>query len=86
MKSEQLHESLHQALETDKERDGKSAGGAARAKTSLMMGTAAFLLFTSGCAVSTVEPSERGLKWNMDGLQRESLKDGVYWMAPWNDV
>ena len=86
MNSEQLQELHYQASETDKERDGKSAGGAARATKSLMMGTAACLLVTSGCAVATVEPGERGLKWNTDGLQRESLKDGVYWMAPWNDV
>ena len=74
------------AVNQDLKNEGRKYFHAARAKKSLMMGTAALLLFTSGCAVSTVEPGQRGLKWNTDGLQRESLKDGVYWMAPWNDV
>ena len=49
------------------------------------IGIAAVALLMSGCA-TTVQPGERGLLWQSDGLKKEPLKDGVYWTAPWNDV
>ncbi|GMV51406.1 MAG: hypothetical protein NBKEAIPA_03612 [Nitrospirae bacterium] len=35
-----------------------------------------------------VDPGKRGLRWRplTAGLMKESLKDGFYWRAPWNDV
>lgn len=37
---------------------------------------------------TTVQPGQRGLRWHplTEGLSTEPLKDGYYWMAPWNDV
>lgn len=45
------------------------------------------LLLVSGCGRS-VDPGKRGLRWSplSGGLEKESLKDGFYWKAPWNDV
>ncbi len=45
------------------------------------------LLLVSGCG-RTVDPGKRGLRWSplSGGLEKESLKDGFYWRAPWNDV
>ncbi len=45
------------------------------------------LLLVSGCG-RTVDPGKRGLRWSplSGGLTKESLKDGFYWKAPWNDV
>lgn len=45
------------------------------------------LMLLSGCG-RTVDPGKRGLRWTplSGGLTKESLKDGFYWSAPWNDV
>ena len=45
------------------------------------------LLVMYGCG-TTVDPGKRGLRWYplSGGLMKESLKDGFYWRAPWNDV
>ena len=46
-----------------------------------------FMLFSTACVATRVQPGERGLMWRAsDGLEKEALKDGVYWTAPWNDV
>lgn len=44
-------------------------------------------LMTAGCG-TTVLPGQRGLRWYplTEGLSTQSLKDGFYWRAPWNDV
>lgn len=41
----------------------------------------------SGCG-TTVDQGKRGLRWNplSGGLMKESLKEGFYFRAPWNDV
>ena len=51
--------------------------------TSLMILTAS-LLMTTAC--SSVLPGERGLMLRSSGLDKEPLKDGSYWKAPWNDI
>lgn len=51
--------------------------------TSLMMLTAS-LLITTAC--STVLPGERGLILRSSGLDKEPLKEGSYWKAPWNEI
>ncbi len=45
------------------------------------------LLILCGCS-TTVQPGQRGLRWYplTDGLMTETLKSGLYWRAPWNDV
>ena len=45
------------------------------------------LLLISGCG-RTIDPGMRGLRWYplTGGLEKESLKNGFYWRAPWNDV
>ena len=45
------------------------------------------LLLMYGCG-RTVDPGKRGLRWSplTGGLMKESLRDGFYWRAPWNDV
>ena len=45
------------------------------------------LLLMYGCG-RTVDPGKRGLRWSplSGGLMKESLRDGFYWRAPWNDV
>jgi regulator of protease activity HflC (stomatin/prohibitin superfamily) len=45
------------------------------------------LLILCGCA-TTVNPGQRGLRWYplTEGLTTETLKSGLYWRAPWNDV
>lgn len=45
------------------------------------------LLIMSGCS-TTVQPGQRGLRWYplTQGLTTETLKSGLYWRAPWNDV
>jgi regulator of protease activity HflC (stomatin/prohibitin superfamily) len=45
------------------------------------------LLIMCGCA-TTVQPGQRGLRWYplTEGLTTETLKSGLYWRAPWNDV
>ena len=45
------------------------------------------LLLTTACG-STVKPGQRGLPWRplSQGLSNETLKDGFYFMAPWNSV
>lgn len=45
------------------------------------------LLILCGCA-TTVHPGQRGLRWYplTEGLTTETLKSGLYWRAPWNDV
>ena len=45
------------------------------------------LLLISGCG-RTIDPGMRGLRWYplTVGLEKESLKNGFYWRAPWNDV
>ena len=44
-------------------------------------------LMMSGCG-RTIDPGMRGLRWYpmSGGLEKESLKNGFYWRAPWNDV
>src|SRR5689334_15040626 len=51
--------------------------------TSLMILTAS-LLMTTAC--STVLPGELGLMFRSSGLDKESLKEGSYWKAPWNEI
>jgi regulator of protease activity HflC (stomatin/prohibitin superfamily) len=36
----------------------------------------------------TVQPGQRGLRWHplTSGLSTETLQNGFYWRAPWNDV
>jgi hypothetical protein len=51
--------------------------------TSLMILTVS-LLMTTAC--STVLPGERGLILRSSGLDKEPLKDGSYFKAPWNDI
>lgn len=51
--------------------------------TSLMILTAS-LLMTTAC--STVLPGERGLMFRSSGLDKEPLKEGSYWKAPWNEI
>ncbi len=45
------------------------------------------LLVMFGCG-RTVDPGKRGLRWSplTGGLEKEPLRDGFYWRAPWNDV
>jgi len=45
------------------------------------------LLLATACG-TTVQPGYRGLYWRpfSAGLSPEPLKDGYYWLAPWNDV
>jgi len=45
------------------------------------------LLLMNGCG-RTIDPGMRGLRWYplSGGLDKESLKNGFYWRAPWNDV
>jgi len=45
------------------------------------------LLVMYGCG-RTVDPGKRGLRWSplSTGLEKEPLRDGFYWRAPWNDV
>jgi regulator of protease activity HflC (stomatin/prohibitin superfamily) len=45
------------------------------------------LLLMNGCG-KTIDPGMRGLRWSplSGGLEKESLKNGFYWRAPWNDV
>jgi regulator of protease activity HflC (stomatin/prohibitin superfamily) len=45
------------------------------------------LLVVYGCG-RTVDPGQRGLRWNplSSGLEKESLREGFYWRAIWNDV
>ena len=45
------------------------------------------LLVMYGCG-TTVDQGKRGLRWSplTGGLMKESLRDGFYWRAPWNDV
>lgn len=45
------------------------------------------LLLATACG-TTIQPGHRGLYWRpfSDGLSTETLKDGYYWRAPWNDV
>jgi regulator of protease activity HflC (stomatin/prohibitin superfamily) len=45
------------------------------------------LLLMYGCGRS-IDPGKRGLRWYplSGGLTKESLGDGFYWRAPWNDV
>jgi regulator of protease activity HflC (stomatin/prohibitin superfamily) len=45
------------------------------------------LLLISGCG-RTVDPGKRGLRWSplTGGLEKEPLRDGFYFRAPWNDV
>jgi regulator of protease activity HflC (stomatin/prohibitin superfamily) len=45
------------------------------------------LLFTTACG-TTVQPGQRGLRWYplSEGLSPQSLEEGFYWRAPWNDV
>ena len=45
------------------------------------------LLLMNGCG-RTIDPGMRGLRWYplSGGLEKESLKNGFYWRAPWNDV
>ena len=45
------------------------------------------LLVIGGCG-RTIDPGMRGLRWYplSGGLEKESLKNGFYWRAPWNDV
>jgi regulator of protease activity HflC (stomatin/prohibitin superfamily) len=52
--------------------------------TSLLM---VLLLLATACG-TTVQPGYRGLYWRpfSAGLSPEPLKDGYYWLAPWNDV
>jgi regulator of protease activity HflC (stomatin/prohibitin superfamily) len=47
----------------------------------------ALLFLTSACG-TTVQPGQRGLYWRpfSEGLSTDTLKDGFYWRAPWNDV
>jgi regulator of protease activity HflC (stomatin/prohibitin superfamily) len=48
----------------------------------------AFLLLTTACAGTSVQPGQRGLFWHpfSEGLSSEPLKAGFYWRALWNDV
>ena len=52
--------------------------------TSLVL---AVLLLTTACG-TTIQPGQRGLFWRpfTEGLSPETLKDGYYWQAPWNNV
>ena len=45
------------------------------------------LFVLEGCG-RTIDPGMRGLRWYpmSGGLEKESLKNGFYWRAPWNDV
>lgn len=45
------------------------------------------VLILCGCS-TTVNPGQRGLRWYplTEGLTTETLKSGLYWRAPWNDV
>ncbi|MBI5316875.1 MAG: prohibitin family protein [Nitrospirae bacterium] len=45
------------------------------------------LLLMGGCG-RTIDPGMRGLRWSpmSGGLEKESLKNGFYFRAPWNDV
>ena len=45
------------------------------------------VISTSACG-TTVQPGQRGLMWHplSSGLSNESLTEGFYWRAPWNDV
>lgn len=45
------------------------------------------LVLVGGCG-RTIDPGMRGLRWYpmSGGLEKESLKNGFYWRAPWNDV
>ena len=47
-----------------------------------------FLLLTTACAGTSVQPGQRGLFWHpfTEGLSAEPLKAGFYWRAFWNDV
>lgn len=51
--------------------------------TSLMILTAS-LLMTTAC--SNVLPGERGLMFRSSGLDKEPLKEGSHFKAPWNDI
>src|SRR6476646_3885191 len=51
--------------------------------TSFVILTAS-LPMTTAC--STVLPGERGLVLRSSGLDKEPLKEGSYWKAPWNDI
>lgn len=44
----------------------------------------ALLLMTTAC--STVLPGERGLMLRSSGLDKEPLKEGSHFKAPWNDI
>lgn len=50
---------------------------------SLLIMTASLLMMT---ACSTVLPGERGLMLRSSGLDKEPLKEGSYFKAPWNDI
>jgi regulator of protease activity HflC (stomatin/prohibitin superfamily) len=45
------------------------------------------LMVLQSCS-NTVNPGSRGLRWYplTTGLEKEPLKEGFYWRAPWNDV
>ena len=45
------------------------------------------LLLLNGCG-RTIDPGMRGLRWSplSGGLEKEALKNGFYFRAPWNDV
>lgn len=51
------------------------------------LGLCGLVLILCGCA-TTVQPGQRGLRWYplTQGLTTETLKSGLYWRAPWNDV
>lgn len=53
----------------------------------MMASAIATILVMSGCG-TTVDQGKRGLRWNplSGGLMKESLKEGFYFRAPWNDV
>jgi regulator of protease activity HflC (stomatin/prohibitin superfamily) len=55
---------------------------------SLLFLSLLFLLLTTACAGTSVQPGERGLMWRpfSEGLSTETLKDGFYWRAPWNSL
>lgn len=53
-------------------------------RTTSFLILSAILLIITAC--SSVRPGERGLIYRSSGLDKEALKDGSYWTAPWNDV
>src|SRR5512147_994180 len=55
---------------------------------SVMVLLSLFLLLSTACAGTSVQPGQRGLMWHpfSEGLSTEPLKDGYYWRAPWNDI